>query len=232
MIVLVTGSLGVFGRYIVPALIDAGHTVRHYDILQGLDVRDRDALSLHLDGVDIIVHLAAIPWGMPKYSAKDYWTVNVDGTSILTDAAIEAGVERLILASSTGYYGFQRGWPFGTKPAHVNDLNVVQRYGICTEPGRLPKMNAEERSRLHYMTSKVGAETALAARAIGGEIQGVVLRFAPVVNEPYEWGIWCTTQCAVNAVLGVIGDDQERPFVVWNVGEPCDILPECYATSR
>ena len=228
MKILVTGSGGMFGSRIVPALIADGNDVSHLDLRQGLDVRDRDDAHIACVGIDTVIHLAAIPWGQPKYSASDYWSINVTGTAVMVDAAINRGVKRFILASSTGYYGFQRGWPFGNNRAWLDDMNATQRYGIQMNPELMPDWNAAQRSRLHYMTSKIGAEAALSARAIGEEIHGVVLRFAPVTPEPYEWGIWCTKERAVATILSVLHADAQRPFEVYNVGEECEILPECY----
>ena len=230
MTILVTGSNGMFGRNIVPALTADGHEIRHMDLSNGHDCRRLGDAELMCRDIDTVVHLAAIPWGMPKYSARDYWKTNVQATAMMVDAAVLCGVKRFVLASSTGYYGAQRGWPLGTEPLFIDDMNVIQRFGICTDPERMPDMDADQRSRLHYMTSKVGAETALAARAIGGEIHGVVLRFAPVTPEPYEWGLWCQKSTAVAAVKRAVEMPQDRPFDVYNVGDPCDMLPELLST--
>ena len=230
MKILVTGSFGMFGLNVVPALVADRHDIRAMDLKIGRDCRRRADAEMYCNGIDVVVHLAAIPWGMPKYTARDYWRTNVQATAVMVDAAVTCGVKRFVLASSTGYYGFQRGWPFDDDTAYVDDLNVVQRYGICINPERMPSMDADQRSRLHYMTSKVGAETALAARAIGGEIEGVVLRFAPVTPEPYEWGLWCRKPTAVAAVQKAVTMDVYRPLSTFNVGEPCAILPELLST--
>jgi UDP-glucose 4-epimerase len=68
MKVLVTGAGGNLARVVVPALAAAGHTPRRLDfrpidtaheLLQG-DVRNPNDLARAVDGVDAVVHAAAL----------------------------------------------------------------------------------------------------------------------------------------------------------------------------
>tara|TARA_B100000767_G_C19697129_1_gene506694 strand:+ start:173 stop:898 length:726 start_codon:yes stop_codon:yes gene_type:complete len=66
------------------------------------DIRD----SLQLDGIDIIVHLAAqisVPISM-EYPDETL-SVNVDGTSSIISVAETSGVKRILFASSAAVYG-------------------------------------------------------------------------------------------------------------------------------
>jgi UDP-glucose 4-epimerase len=66
------------------------------------DILDPDSLSLLFDGADVAVHLAFAIFG----SREETRRVNLEGSHRVFEAAVEAGVERLIHASSVAAYGF------------------------------------------------------------------------------------------------------------------------------
>jgi nucleoside-diphosphate-sugar epimerase len=71
------------------------------------DVLDRKAVAELVDGVDVVVHLAFIIMG----EATESRTVNLDGSRNVFEAAVAAGVERLVYASSVAAYGFHHESP-------------------------------------------------------------------------------------------------------------------------
>jgi nucleoside-diphosphate-sugar epimerase len=122
--VLVTGGAGYLGSVLVPALLSRGHAVRVLDALHfgedGLasvrghsalslvraDVREEGAVRGALAGVEAVVHLAGVandPSGDldPAYTIA----VNREATRALVGLAREAGVRRLVFASTTSVYG-------------------------------------------------------------------------------------------------------------------------------
>jgi len=116
--ILVTGGSGFVGATLVRRLVTAGHSVRVFDncstgdpsYLAGVDVelvkgdiRDPAALQAALTGMQSVVHLAAA--GSVVESVADpvaNFDVNVVGTFRVLDAARQAGVERVVLASTGG----------------------------------------------------------------------------------------------------------------------------------
>jgi UDP-glucose 4-epimerase len=66
------------------------------------DILDRGALAALFDGVDVAVHLAFAIFG----SREETRRVNLQGTRNTFEAAINAGVKRLVYASSVAAYGF------------------------------------------------------------------------------------------------------------------------------
>jgi UDP-glucose 4-epimerase len=66
------------------------------------DVLDRDSLALLFDGADVAVHLAFSIFG----SREETRRVNLEGSRNAFEAAIEAGVKRIVYASSVAAYGF------------------------------------------------------------------------------------------------------------------------------
>lgn len=120
--VLVTGGTGSFGRQFVKTML-ARHKPRRLIVfsrdelkqhdmsleLQGEpslrffigDVRDKDRLKRGMHGVDIVVHAAALKQ-VPacEYNPLEAVKTNIDGAANIVDAAIDAGVKR-VLALST-----------------------------------------------------------------------------------------------------------------------------------
>jgi len=66
------------------------------------DILDRGALAALFDGADVAVHLAFAIFGSRDETRK----VNLQGTRNVFEAAITAGVPRLVYASSVAAYGF------------------------------------------------------------------------------------------------------------------------------
>jgi UDP-glucose 4-epimerase len=66
------------------------------------DILDRGSLAALFDGADVAVHLAFAIFGNREETRR----VNLEGSRNVFEAAIEAGVERLVYASSVAAYGF------------------------------------------------------------------------------------------------------------------------------
>lgn len=118
--VLVTGGAGFIGSAVAQALLERGDDVRVLDnfltgskevVPSGADVieadlRDLDPVREACDGVELVVHEGAVP-RVPR-SVDDPTLsveVNVMGTTNVLVAAREAGVRRVVNASSSSVYG-------------------------------------------------------------------------------------------------------------------------------
>jgi uronate dehydrogenase len=103
--VLVTGSAGAIGRPVCAELRAAGHSVRAFDLAPTPDVDDavvgdivdRDAVTLATQGMDAVIHLAAIPTDAPIETLVG---PNVLGVHHVLGAAHAHGVRRVVLAST------------------------------------------------------------------------------------------------------------------------------------
>jgi UDP-glucose 4-epimerase len=71
------------------------------------DILDRGSLAALFDGADVAVHLAFAIFGGREETHK----VNLEGTRNVFEAAITAGVKRLVYASSVAAYGFYKQNP-------------------------------------------------------------------------------------------------------------------------
>ncbi|MGI9643484.1 MAG: NAD-dependent epimerase/dehydratase family protein [Acidimicrobiia bacterium] len=106
MKVLVTGATSLLGAETVKRLLVAGHEVRTFqrnpssldtdEVLGNID--DEDAVQAAANGVDAIVHLAALVGVTGQWD--DYHRVNVMGTRRVVAAARTNNVERLVYVSS------------------------------------------------------------------------------------------------------------------------------------
>ena len=120
---LVTGGAGFIGSYLVRFFLDKGESVRVLDnfstgkrenleevatrieLVEG-DLNDRQAVSAAVREVDFVLHEAAIP-SVPRSVEKpmESHEANASGTLVLLQEAREAGVRRLVYASSSSVYG-------------------------------------------------------------------------------------------------------------------------------
>lgn len=113
--VLVTGGSGFLGINLIRHLRNKGISdIRSIDLVpfdyaeKGQidavvgDIRDVAALKKVMEGVTWVIHTAA---ALPLYSEQDIMTTDVDGTRNVMAAAQEAGVERVVMISSTAVYG-------------------------------------------------------------------------------------------------------------------------------
>jgi nucleoside-diphosphate-sugar epimerase len=120
---LVTGGAGFIGSSIAEKLLEAGETVRIIDDFstgrrQNIEpmkgrielfeasICDVDAVNRAMKGVEIVFHEAAIPSVARSVEAPAAsMMANVQGTTIVLEAARQAGVRRLVYAASSSAYG-------------------------------------------------------------------------------------------------------------------------------
>lgn len=159
---VVTGGAGFIGSNLVHALVNEGHAVRVLDDLStgrrenlaGLEDRielfegsicDGALVSRLMAGAEFCLHHAAIP--SVERSIKDPSStnrINVEGTLTVFLAARDAGVKRLVYASSSSVYGDSQ-----VLPSHEDlPLAPISPYGVSKAAG---EFYAEVFSRLYGM---------------------------------------------------------------------------------
>lgn len=118
--ILVTGATGFVGSVLVRRLLAEGEAVRilrrpssPLDLLGGAarrvehalgDVTEADAVYAAMEGVGQVYHVAAVV-AFGRGARERLRDVNVRGTAHVVDAALEAGVERLVHTSSIAALG-------------------------------------------------------------------------------------------------------------------------------
>ena len=120
---LVTGGAGFIGSHIAEALLDSGEFVRLLDnlatgrqsnlpALKGRaqfirgDLRDPNTVRVAMQGVEVVFHQGALA-SVPRSIADPIGSLetNINGTHNVLLAARDAGVRRIVYASSSSVYG-------------------------------------------------------------------------------------------------------------------------------
>jgi uronate dehydrogenase len=114
--VLITGAAGNMGRLLRPLLRAEGRVLRLADVVEVedlvegeesavVDVTDPAAVAKVCQDVDAILHLGGLSM---EAGFDDILSINVVGTRNMLQGAVDAGVSRVILASSNHAVGFYR----------------------------------------------------------------------------------------------------------------------------
>jgi dTDP-L-rhamnose 4-epimerase len=202
--VLLTGGAGFIGRAVQDQLRIAGVQHRTFDRAQDPadDITDLDRVRAAADGCDAVLHLAAkVGLGVDVHDLDDYARQNGLGTAIVLRAAAEAGVPRVVYASSMVVYG-EGGYrcrdhgSVRPPPRRVADLDAGRFDPPCPVCGAaLDPVPVDEEAALDprnaYAATKLHGEHLAASwcRETGG--RAVALRFHNVYgpglprNTPY-----------------------------------------------
>lgn len=154
--VFITGANGFIGRALARRYAGLGAEVRGIDFSADLasnvvagDLRRPEGWHGLLDGVDLVIHTAAVVSMVAPMRAA--WDVNCNGTRKLLSACREHGVGRFVQLSSVAAFGFDF-------PADVDETHPL-----------VPCGNS-------YVDTKIASEHAVLAAHAAGEIDCTVIR--------------------------------------------------------
>ena len=211
--ILVTGGAGYVGSTLVPLLLEQGHRVRVLDVLLHggtsllsvwnhpsfefvhADIRNSRGLEQSLEGVDAVVHLAAIV-GDPACARQpdEAREINLDASLGLLEQCRRANVGRLVFASTCSNYG------------RMADAN-----GYVDESSTLAPVSL-------YAETKVAFEQALLDTQASAYLCATPLRFATVygVSSRMRFDLTVnefTKEMLTKKRLVVFGEQFWRPYV-------------------
>ena len=184
--VLVTGGTGFLGSYIIRQLVEKGYAVRAirrssklpfwiskdiFDKVEWVDgdVLDVVALEDAMEGVDTIIHSAAVV-SFAKKDRKDMYQVNVEGTANVVNMALEKNVRRLIHISSVAALG---------RTNNGGQVNEEKKW-------------EESKANTHYGKSKFKAELQV-WRGINEGLEAIILNPGTILG----YGDWHSSSCAI-----------------------------------
>jgi dTDP-L-rhamnose 4-epimerase len=269
--ILVTGGAGFIGSHVSDELLSHGHTVRALDNLSPQvhgperkrpaylcpdvelvlgDVRDAAAVTRALDGIDAVVHLAALVGvGQSMYQIADYASVNNVGTAVLLQCLTGRSIETLVVASSMSIYGeglykdvegrIQQAQDRSMEQLRMGDWEVRDPQGRILTPQATPETKHPSLASV-YALSKFDQERLclMVGRASG--IPTVALRlfntYGPnqALSNPYTGVLSNFASRVLNGRRPLIFEDglQKRDFVsVHDVARACRLALETPAAA-
>jgi dihydroflavonol-4-reductase len=184
--ILVTGGTGFLGSYIIKQLVEKGYSVRAirrssklpfwidkniFDKVEWVegDVLDVVALQDAMEGVDTVIHSAAVV----SFAAKDranMYQVNVEGTANVVNMALEKNVRRLVHISSVAALG---------RTANGDHVTEEKKW-------------EESKINTHYAISKFKAELHV-WRGMSEGLEAVILNPSTILG----YGDWHSSSCAI-----------------------------------
>jgi nucleoside-diphosphate-sugar epimerase len=184
--ILITGGTGFLGAYIIKELVEKGYAVRAirrtgklpnyiskniFDKVEWVDgdVLDINSLEDAMEGIDIVIHSAAVVSFIKKERERMYH-VNVEGTANVVNAALEKNVRRLIHISSVAALGRT------AVGGHVNE----------------EKKWEESKVNTHYAKSKYKAELEV-WRGFAEGLSGIILNPSTILG----YGDWNNGSAAI-----------------------------------
>lgn len=184
--VLVTGGTGFLGSYIIKQLVEKGYTVRALrrtnkvpfwiskEIMDKVEWADGDVLDVvalqdAMEGIDTVIHSAAVV-SFVKKDRKEMYQVNVDGTANVVNMALEKKIRRLVHISSVAALG---------RTANGGHVNEEKKW-------------EESKVNTHYARSKYKAELQV-WRGMSEGLDAVILNPSTILG----YGDWHSSSCAI-----------------------------------
>jgi nucleoside-diphosphate-sugar epimerase len=154
---LVTGGSGYLGNLIARRLYERGETVKIVDIWEDptrpagiefihCDICDRASVAAGMKGIDIVHHNAALN-PLTKAGEK-FWQVNVEGSRIVAEEAVKAGVKSFIHTSSSAVFGGVKASPITSE----TPPKPIEIYGRAKLAGELAVDEICEQAGLPLIT--------------------------------------------------------------------------------
>ncbi|MEX0756663.1 MAG: TIGR01777 family oxidoreductase, partial [Acidimicrobiia bacterium] len=220
---LITGASGFIGTALSAALVARGDEavpLRRNAQGPGWDIEAGRIDHEVLVGVDAIVHLAGAPILPPWTESKKRRILSsrVDGTTLISAAAVASGTPVLVSASGMDFYG-DRGDDVLDESEPGGEGFMA---GVAAAWEEATAAAVEGGVRVAYL------RTSLVLDSSGGSLPKMMLPFRVFVGGPIgdgrQWWSWITLEDEVRAILHVLDDSRIRGPV--NLASPNPVRNE------
>ena len=213
--ILITGATGLIGTATI------AHLKNRYNLsalnrrpvttipCHRADITDLKAIEPAFKNIDTVIHLAA-------HIGNDHRAIqhaNIQGTTNIFESSLNAGVRRIIFASSGSVVGgYGQHAPY--KELLAGDYSAIgETWPMLTHESPLRPTGL-------YAASKVWGEELARAFADAGHSSVLCLRFGRVnpENRPTqarEYAVWCSHRDAVQSIEKCIEAPLELPFDIF-----------------
>ena len=212
MDVVVTGSHGLIGSALLPALAAAGHRVRRLvrsrpgpgEVAWDPDAGTIDAAGL--EGVDAAVHLAGVGIGDRRWTSAQKARIadsRVKGTGLLatTLAGLPAPPRVLVSQSAVGYYG-DRGDEVLTEDSGPGQGFLAGLVGAW-EAAAAPAADAG----IRLVTTRSGVVLAAGGGALKRQVPLFRLGLGGPLGSGRQWVSWIAIEDEVGGILHALADE-------------------------
>ncbi len=172
------------------------------------DIGDYEAIRPAFDDQEVVIHLAALPG--ENYTWEQLRDTNVEGTRHVFHAAAEAGVKRVVFASSGATVaGWEHDEPYKSL--------VEGRYEDLPDTWPMISVSTPPRPRGIYGSSKVWGEALAQHFADTTATSFISIRIGYVNKEDKPTNnrqrcVWCSQRDVVNAIVACVGAPESLHF--------------------
>ena len=193
-----------------------------YRFIRG-DILKKEDLRNALDGIDNVIHLAAVTGAVDSFSMPDlYMQVNFEGTKNVVATCLEKGIDQLIYASTCNVYGGKR------VNKKLNEASLVKPpnpYAISKHEGELECLKYYRKYKLpvtclRFATNHGWAPGIRFNLAINlFAFKAIIGEKITIFNSGEDWRPYIHVQDTVRAIISTIKAPEDVKIgEVFNVG--------------
>ena len=219
--ILITGGAGYVGSILVSKLLNEGYKVRvidflmfggesllgffggkNFELING-DMRNRQLVDKALEGVDMVIHLAALVGEEAcAFNSKTTWEINFETTKILTFLCKKHKIKRFIFASTCSNYGLVKGDKIVNEKFPLNSTTLYTESKIASEFFLLSETNSNFHPCILRFAMMFGLSPKMRFNLIVNDFtRDAVLKKKVTIYSPRAWRAFTHVDDAANAYL-------------------------------
>lgn len=226
MKILVTGGAGYIGSKLASRLLRENYKVRVIDCLPSGeklslpfydhpafefvwdDIRDRNAVSKSLEGMDAVIHLAAITavsGSESAYQQKMIEEVNYQATCDLVDLYLQREIGRFIFTSTCSNYGVTDPSKFATEGDPLEPTSPYAKSKVKAEEHILNSTNMNFHPTILRLATVFGLSPRMSYQPmLNAFVREAVTDRSLILYSPYSWRPFIHVEDVVTAILLVL----------------------------